>query len=141
MTSTVTTAAPTRAKPDRRLRLYGVVAAVVLAAVTWVLGAQAFGAEMVVEDGAGKAIEIGIGPVLFMATVWSLVGWAGLEILERFTRHARLIWTIVAGVVIVATFIPLAGPMSGGTRATLAVLHVVVAAPLIAAFWRSAPQR
>jgi hypothetical protein len=138
---TTTTEAPARVRPDRRLRLAGVAAAIVLAALAWVVAVPVLGADMIVEDASGKEMEIGIAPVLIMTTIWSLLGWAFLEILERFTRHARLIWTIVAGIVLLVTFAPLAGPMSGGTRATLAVLHLAVGAPLIAAFYRSAPPR
>jgi|SRR5215207_1387918 len=142
MTDTaVSPARATRARPDRRSRLIGIATAVVLAAAVWVIARPVLGAEMVVEDATGKEMEIGIAPVLIMSTAASLLGWAFLAILERFTKHARIIWTILAGILLVITFAPLAGPMSGGTRATLALLHLSVGIPLIVAFWRSAPAR
>jgi hypothetical protein len=53
--------------------------------------------------------------------------------LERFgVWRARAIWTGVAGVVLAVSFLPFVGDgTDGGTRASLALMHLVVAAVLI----------
>jgi hypothetical protein len=142
MTDTALSASQTgRAKPDRKIRLTGIAAAIVLPAMIWVIASPVLGADMLVEDATGKEMEIGLPPVLTVSIGAALLGWAFLAVLERFTRHARIIWTIVATVLLLLSLVPLSGPMSGGTRATLALLHLAVGIPLIAAFWRSAPAR
>lgn len=77
--------------------------------------------------------EITVGAVLAASAFVSLLGWALLALLERFTARARTIWTIVALVVLLVS---LGGPLTGtgvstGNRVGLVLLHLAVAAVLI----------
>ncbi|HWS34812.1 MAG TPA: DUF6069 family protein, partial [Actinoplanes sp.] len=66
-------------------------------------------------------------------------GWAGLAILERFTRHAFTAWTVLALLVLAVSFVPFLGvEASTGSKVVLALTHVAVAAVLIPGFRRSA---
>jgi hypothetical protein len=77
--------------------------------------------------------DISLGPVIFVSALASLLGWGLLALLEKFTAKARMIWTIIALVVLLLS---LGGPLSGtdistGNRIGLVVLHLVVGAVLI----------
>ncbi|MFE7891897.1 DUF6069 family protein [Streptomyces sp. NPDC057412] len=80
-----------------------------------------------------EVLDLGAGPVAFVALLASLAGWALLAALERFgVRRARAVWTGVAAAVLAVSFLPLTGDgMDGGTRAALALMHAAVAAVLI----------
>ncbi|MFJ3509130.1 DUF6069 family protein [Streptomyces luteogriseus] len=72
-------------------------------------------------------------PVTVVALVTSLSGWGLPAALERFgVRRARAVWTGTAGAVPAVSFLPVLGDgMDGGTRISLALLHLAVAAVLI----------
>jgi len=134
--------APPRARPNHRLRAGAVVASIVAAALVWVIAVPLFGADIQVQDNQDppKVIELGLGPIVFMSAVFALLGWGVLAVLERFTRHARLIWTVLATVLLLVSFLPLAGEMSAATRVTLGLAHLVIGVILIPAFYRSTPR-
>jgi len=147
MTDTTTpaqAAAPARAKPDRRLRIAGVLAAIALPVLIWVIAVPLLGVDLTVTDerqDPPKVVEIGLGAIVFISAAATLLGWGLLAVLERFLRRARLVWTVIAVLVLLVTFAPLTGSMSGGGRSTLVGLHLAVGVPLIAAFYRSSPGR
>lgn len=136
--------APARARPDHRLRAVGVVAAVVAPVLVWLVAVPVLGAELIVTDSSKQPpvpFEVGLGAVVTFSIVPALLGWGVLALLERFTRRARLVWTVLAVGLLVLSFVPLLGPMSGATRSTLALLHLAVGAALISTFYRSVPTR
>jgi hypothetical protein len=124
-------------------RAIAVAAAVAAPVIAWALF-QAFGVDLrSPQMGSQASQEIGVGNVIFVSLLAGLAGWALLAVLERFTARARVIWTAVATV---ALIVSLGGPMqgtgiSGGTRAALIALHVVVAAVLIPLMARTARSR
>jgi hypothetical protein len=138
-----TATAPSQPRPraNRRLRLLGVLAAIVLPTLVWLVAGPLFGADLTVQDNNDppKVIEIGFGPIVVVSAGFALLGWAALALLERLTRHGRLIWTGLAVALLVLSFLPLLGPMSAGTRVALGLVHLAVGAALIPTFYRSSP--
>lgn len=64
--------------------------------------------------------------------VVTLSAWGLRAGLDRFTRHAARVWTVVAGVVLLLSFLPvLAVGASGETKTILALAHLAVAAILL----------
>ncbi|RII13847.1 hypothetical protein DSC45_23105 [Streptomyces sp. YIM 130001] len=126
----------TVATSTRRRRRAGVVLAATGAALAGrLLADPLLGQDLRITEGEGSSqqvLEIGLFPVIVASLLIGAAGWAALAALERFTRRARPVWTGVALLVLVASFLPLTGTgMSGGTRASLALLHLAVAAVLI----------
>jgi hypothetical protein len=98
----------------------------------WLLADPLLGHRLRVADGE-QTLDIGAVPVAVVALLASLSGWGLLAALERFgVRRARALWTAVAAAVLAVSFLPLTGDgMDGGTRGSLAVMHLAVAAVLI----------
>ncbi|MFC7884726.1 DUF6069 family protein [Streptomyces sp. NPDC057376] len=116
----------------RRRRL-GVTALAVLAPVmVWLVADPLLGHPLRIADGE-QTLDLGAVPVAVVALLASLSGWGLLAALERFeVRRARAIWTGVAGAVLAVSFLPFIGDgMDGGTRVSLALMHLAVAAVLI----------
>ncbi|MGP4011501.1 DUF6069 family protein [Streptomyces sp. 4N124] len=116
----------------RRRRL-GVTALAVLAPVlVWLVADPLLGHRLRIADGE-QTLDIGAVPIAFVALLASLSGWGLLAALERFgARRARTIWTGVAAAVLAVSFLPFIGDgMDAGTRVSLALMHLAVAAILI----------
>jgi len=100
--------------------------------IAWAMLGPVPGHDLVVRLGPDAATQT-VGPVAVAATalIAGLAGWAALALLERFTRHARVIWTALA---IVVLAVSLLGPLNGvdaTTKAALLGLHTVVGVVLI----------
>jgi hypothetical protein len=138
------TASPVRTRPDHRLRALGVLTAVLAPVLIWLIAVPVLGAELTVTDGRQQPpteFDVGLGPILTVALGSALLGWGVLALLERFTPRAGLVWTVLATGLLVLSFVPLLGPMSGATRLTLALMHLAVGAALIPTFYRSVRTR
>jgi multidrug transporter EmrE-like cation transporter len=98
----------------------------------WLVADPLLGHRLRIADGE-QTLDIGAPPVAVVALLASLSGWGLLAALERFgARRARAIWTGVAGAVLAVSFLPFVGDgMDGGTRVSLALMHLAVAAVLI----------
>lgn len=133
----MTTHAPTRAGTTGASarfpgRVAAVAAAVVSALLVWGIAGPLAGVDLRVATGGRPPMEITWVPVMLTGLVVSLAGWGLLALLERFTARARAAWTVVALVVLLASFAPvLTAQATTGTRVSLAVMHVAVAAALI----------
>ncbi|MDA0563032.1 DUF6069 family protein [Streptomonospora sp. S1-112] len=124
---------------DRALAVAGAVAAVL---VLWVVGVPLLGLDLVVEQPGQAPLQITVVAVVVMSLVPALLGWALLAVLERFTRHARTVWTAAALVVLAVSFLPFLNATAGtGTLVVLALMHVAVAAVLIPVLWRTSAPR
>jgi Family of unknown function (DUF6069) len=141
MTTTTHETAPRRsATRGRAGRRASTVAAAVLAAViVWLVAVPVAGLELRVLLG-GAIQEVGIGSVVTVSLLATLIGWGLLALLERLLpARARTAWTAIAGSVLVLS---LAGPLTGGTTpavaATLALMHLAVGAVMILGLRRSA---
>ncbi|WP_405657552.1 DUF6069 family protein [Streptomyces sp. RK9] len=114
-------------------RRLGVTALAVLAPVlVWLVADPLLGHRSRIADG-GETLDIGAVPVAAVALLASLAGWGLLATLERFAPHrARALWTGAACAGLAVSFLPFIGDgMDGGTRTTLALMHLAVAAVLI----------
>ncbi|MFE2292538.1 DUF6069 family protein [Streptomyces sp. NPDC059452] len=120
--------------PVRRRRTVTVLVAVLAPALVWLVTDPLLGHRLRITDPeAGETLDIGLLPVVVIALLISLLGWGLLAVLERFTRRPRLLWTVAACAVLLLSFLPLTGSgMSGGTRTSLALMHVAVAAAVMA---------
>ncbi|MCI4066649.1 DUF6069 family protein [Micromonospora sp. R77] len=126
------TAHPATGMSLMRRRALGVAAAVLACVLIWVLGRIA-GVDYTVTNPGQPAMDVGVGSVVIFSLVASLVGWAALIALERFTSRATAIWTALAVVVALLSLLPLAGSEAdGSTKLTLGAMHLAVAAVLIA---------
>jgi predicted permease len=77
--------------------------------------------------------------VIVTSLAASLAGWILLAVLERWTRRARTIWTILAAVVLVASFGgPLTAVAATTTKLALSLMHLAVGAALIPTLARTA---
>ncbi|GAA2379047.1 DUF6069 family protein [Streptomyces cuspidosporus] len=127
-----------------RTRAIALAGAVVLAALIWLLAHEAFGVDLRTPDGPGATTtsELPFAAVPLSVLVVSLLGWALLALLERFTARARTVWTAVAGAVLVMSlFAPVFSEgLTGGNRLTLVCLHLAVGAVLIPAYRKGARQ-
>ncbi|GGV88543.1 DUF6069 family protein [Streptomyces massasporeus] len=125
-----------------RRRRSGVTALTVLSPVlVWLVADPSLGHRLRIADGE-QTLDIGAVPVAVVALFASLSGWGLLAALERCgVRRARAIWTAVAGAVLAVSFLPLLGDgMDGGTRASLALMHLAVAAVLIPGLGGRSPE-
>ncbi|MEU0178038.1 DUF6069 family protein [Streptomyces massasporeus] len=125
-----------------RRRRSGVTALTVLSPVlVWLVADPLLGHRLRIADGE-QTLDIGAVPVAVVALFASLSGWGLLAALERCgVRRARAIWTAVAGAVLAVSFLPLLGDgMDGGTRASLALMHLAVAAVLIPGLGGRSPE-
>ncbi len=124
----------------RALRLMGAAGAVLAAVAVWWVAEVAFGLDLRQPAADGRAADdIDAGHVVLAAAVGSLVGWALLAVLERVTSRAYAIWRAVAALALLAS---LGGPLSGSgittaNRLVLVLMHLVVAAVLIAVMYRT----
>ncbi|MFJ5048520.1 DUF6069 family protein [Streptomyces sp. NPDC088719] len=122
------------APSNRRRRAATVLVAVLVPVLVWLVTDPVLGHRLRITDPAAQeTLDIGLFPVVLLALLVSLAGWGLLAVLERFTRRPRLLWIVVAAAVLLLSFLPLTGSdMAGGTRAVLALMHVIVGAVLVA---------
>ncbi|MGW1297835.1 DUF6069 family protein [Streptomyces sp. NPDC002533] len=122
------------APSPRRRRTTTILVATLAPALVWLVADPLLGHRLRITDPSTReTLDIGLLPVVLLALLSSLAGWALLATLERFTRRPYLLWTVAAAVVLLLSFLPLTGSgMTEGTRMTLALMHVVVGAALVA---------
>lgn len=131
MTNVLDQAVSTR----RRNRVLAVAGAVIAAVAVWVVGEPVLGHDMVVTQSGQAPRDLGVSAIVFFALTASLLGWALLAVLERFTSLAGRIWTAIALIVLAVSFLPLIGvEASSGTKVVLALSHLAVGAILIPMF-------
>ncbi|QKW39563.1 hypothetical protein HUT06_40645 [Actinomadura sp. NAK00032] len=125
----------------RRRRLWVTALAVLAPVLVWLVADPLLGHRLRIADGE-RTLDISAVPVVAVALLASLAGWGLLATLERFgPRRARAVWTGVAGAVLAVSFLPLTGDgMDGGTRVTLALMHLAVAAVLILGLGGRSPE-
>lgn len=124
-------------------RLLAVGATVVAAVVVYLL-ITVFGQDLRTPGMNGAApADLNVGAVLLVSALAGFAGWGLLALLEKFTRNALMIWTIVA----VAVFaLSLSGPLTGtgvstGNRLALVLMHIVAGTVLIVLMRRTAARR
>ncbi|MEV6008108.1 DUF6069 family protein [Streptomyces sp. NPDC051976] len=133
---------PVEAGRARRRRERGgaVLSAAVATSAVWLVG-HAFGVDYLLRDSMGKA-TITLPIVIGFTLVFGVLGWASLALLERFTRHARTAWTALAVAVALLSLLPiLPEHATAGTKVTLALVHLTVAAVLVPVLRRTSGGR
>ncbi len=125
----------------RRSRALAVVAAVAAAEALWLIAEFVFGMHLQAPagNGAPQPMDIGPGTVAVASVVLSLIGWAVLATLERFTSRARGIWLALALVALVASLgMPLSGSgVAPADRVVLVLMHLSVAAVVVPVLFRT----
>jgi hypothetical protein len=125
------------ATSGRPVRLIALLAATITTTIIWLI-AHALGVDFTLRA-SGKSTTVDLPAVIGFTLGIAAIGWAALAVLERYTRRAATIWTRVAGGVFVLSLIPIfAEQAAAGTRTTLVLMHVSVAAILVPLLRRSA---
>jgi hypothetical protein len=139
----LTTTAP--AAPDikqGRPRALCAAAGALAAALAWIVEVPLLGIHLNVRFGSGHIQTIPVGQVIGAAVAASVLGWLLLTLLERHTRHARLLWTTIALVAVaVSLALPLAAATTTSAVAGLIVMHLTVGAAVIPAMAHTARAR
>lgn len=121
-----------------RARWASVLTAMAAATAVAALADPVLGVDLAVRlDGAGVQ-QVGNLAVTVTSLLAGFAGWAALALLERWTGHARRVWTVLACGVLVAS---LTGPLAAVSPAATAVLlglHLLVGAVLLVGLRRSA---
>ena len=145
MTTAPTTSPTTTSSSPRfrtRSRALAVLGAVVAALTVWTVAGPVLGIDLQVQRRPGQLEAVNVGAVLGSSLVASLAGWATLAVLERLTRRTRTVWTILALAVLALSMVgPLAGGVTAGAKAALALMHLVVAAVLVPVLARTSDAR
>ncbi len=129
---------PTRVPGRRRLAVVGVTSAVALAG--WAILGPLAG--ITLQARQGGLMQIGAIAVFVASAVAAFAGWGLLAILERRTRKARDIWTVVATIVCITSLTsPLDNGIGLGAKLGLASLHLIVGATVIVGLRRTALAR
>jgi hypothetical protein len=123
---------PDRAGSTRRVRATAVVAAVLANSVLY-LGARALGTDFEITDpGETEAHQFILPEIALFTALFALLGWGSLAVLERVTRHAKAVWTMLASTVLVLSFVPIGiEQATPATKAMLTVIHIAVAVALV----------
>jgi hypothetical protein len=129
------------AAPVWRIRLLALGAALVATSLAWVVAYLA-GVELTASQPGMDAVPIGVVNVAASVLLFGGLGWLARAVLDRFAkRRAVLVWRIGAGAVFVLEWFPvILTDATWGTKAFLAVLHLIVAAILIPVLGKRLPE-
>ena len=138
MVTTQLPESPTR-PATRRQRAIAVAASAAAGAGIWLVAVPVLGHELMVERwDTGDAMPVGLGHVVTTALVAGLAGWATRALADRLASRSRLIWTVVATIVLAASLgMPATAATTTATAVTLTLMHLAVGAILIAGLSRS----
>jgi hypothetical protein len=133
MTSTPVSPTATRL----RAAALAVGGAVLATTLLWTT-AQILGIELRVDPRNGRAPGIISLPFTVTLTLTvCLLGWGARALLDRLTRRAPVVWTALAILVLLASFLPLlAVEATGPAKVILALMHIAVGAVLVPVFGR-----
>lgn len=92
------------------------------AVLAWLVAVPIVGIDLLVRPGGGAAQQVGLGSVVTVSLLASLLGWGLLALLERLVRRRALTaWTVVAVVVLMLS---LTGPLTAAANAAVAIALV-----------------
>jgi hypothetical protein len=130
------------ARVRRRWRAQAVGIAVAASSLLY-LGARTAGTDFTLTaPGTTKMHALILPEIVVFALVFALLGWGTLALLERVTRHAKTVWSVLAGTVLAASFIPVfAERATVDTRIMLCLIHVTVAVALLPMLRHRTPAR
>lgn len=134
LTETRPSTAPATGVGRPARRALGIVVTLLVTLAVWAVGHLA-GADYVITDPTGSA-RIDLVVTAGFTLVVALVGWAVLALLERLTHRGTAIWTVLAVVVLVASYVPVfLVEATTATRIALVAVHTAVGV-LVVAFRR-----
>ncbi|XRQ15074.1 DUF6069 family protein [Actinomadura welshii] len=129
------------ANDTRTRRILTVAGGAAAALALWTLAGPVTGNGPSAETG-GELREVGAVAVAAGSLVAGLAAWALLAVLERTVARPGRVWTIIAAAVLVLSMTgPLGSAADTASAATLAAMHLVVAAVLIPGLGPSARRR
>jgi heme A synthase len=152
MTTTNTSARPapavgacTRpARPAVRRRNSRASAAAAAAGAASVIYLVASGAGVpfeLTDPGKTQPMHLTLVTIAGVAGFFALAGWAALALLERYSRRAGRIWSMLAGTVLLLSYVPIGVEhATPATKIMLALMHTTVAATLFLMVRRTHPQ-
>ncbi|MFB7739495.1 DUF6069 family protein [Streptomyces sp. NPDC056112] len=128
----MTTSLTHSASRGLRLHAYAVGGAVPATALLWA-AAHSLGVELRVDPGDGRPSQVvGLPLIAGVTLVVALLASATRAVLDQLTNRAPAIWTGLAVIVLLVSFVPvLYVEASSSARVTLALMHLVVAAVLV----------
>ena len=136
--SAATAVRPTAPADLLRQRAIGVAVATLLAAVLWALETQVFSVQILIRFGASAPQTVGIVAVILSSLAGAVAGWGLLTVLERRIARAGDIWTAIAALALLASFVlPILAATTISAKVSLSLLHVAVAGVIIPAFRRA----
>jgi hypothetical protein len=122
-----------------RTRALAATGGALAAVAVWIAEVPLAGVSLSIRFGSGHAQIVGIGPVIGISLVASLLGWLLLTLLDRRSPRARTVWTRAAlAVLVVSLALPLAAATTTAAAAGLIVMHLAVAAAVIPPMRRTA---
>jgi uncharacterized protein DUF6069 len=116
------------------IRWLTVAAAVIGAALVWLIAVPAAGVELVATPVGGKPMHVTVAAVLGSSLLAGLAGLWLLKVLEGRSANGLRNWTIVAAVVLVGSLVSPLGGESTGAKVALIAMHLAVGAVLITGF-------
>jgi hypothetical protein len=144
-TQSTPTASAHRESPwwRRAARPAAVALGVLAALAVWMVSELVFGVD-VRQPAFGTQMpkDLTAVPVMTASLIAGLGAWATLALLEPRGRHGRVVWVVLATLVLLVS---LGAPLSGrgidpGSRVVLALLHLTVGALLIVLLARTSRQ-
>jgi Family of unknown function (DUF6069) len=142
MTTTDTSARPAttvgaRTRPARpalgrpRARTGLAAAAAGAASVIYLVASGAGVPFELTDPGKTQPMHLTVVTIAVVAGFFALAGWAALALLERHSGRAGRIWGILAGAVLLLSYLPIGiEHATPATKITLVVIHTTVAAML-----------
>ena len=123
--------APGLSPRRHRRRWLTVLAAMAAATATWGVAESLLDIDLAVRRAEQTVQEIDSLAVTLTSLAVGLAAWALLEVLERRTSNARLIWRLIAsGVLVISMVGPLAAVTPAATTVLL-IMHALVGGILI----------
>jgi Family of unknown function (DUF6069) len=135
----LTTSAPTiQDHKQGRARPLSVAGGALAGAIAWLIEVPLLGVDLTIRFGSARPQTIGIGEVIGVSLVFSLLGWLLLAVLDKRTPRARALWVSAALAALVASLaLPLVAATTTAASVGLIVMHLAVAAVVIPAMART----
>lgn len=115
-------------------RAIGVVVAVVVASLVWLLGEVLFDLDFEIEPPGQEAQSMSVAVIAIGTLVVSLLAWLVAVLVERFVSRPRMWWLIIGAIPFivfnVGVFIQTSGA-STTEQSWIVLVHLVVAAILV----------
>ena len=145
LTTTTNSTAAARSVPgvkQVRARALCTAGGALAAALAWTVEVPLLGIHLNFRFGTGHIQTIAAGQVIGVTVAAALLGWLLLALLERRTRHARLLWTTIALAALAASLaLPLAAATTTSAVTGLIAMHLTVGAAVIPAMARTTRAR